>query len=524
LDKDPSQTGVGAIVRKGRNSVLAAAFAGLGVAGAVALVLPKSWESDATVEISSSHPLDAADYASQVDTAAAQMRSSSAMLRVVEELKLDEGPGAPAPTDLESVMLRRTQLSEELASSVAVRVEPTGENSSRMRIALRTADPQVSHRGLGALLAVYRTELYGKPRLLQQRLTAGAKAKADETKARADEAEKAVTAYEQANPEFLGDVQKQLAEVQHSIQKIESEDLQEAKKAQAAAEEVLKNEEPTRKSVVRTPDPARAAVLDSQIRETEAKLKELKEEQKRPEDDADVQGARAALAGLALQKAELERTAPETTETVENPIYVENAKRRDEAQAQVFVAEQQLAGCRKNERVLQDKLRKVPEVAAARDKLVAARDAARHEAEAKTAEAAAAEKRLAELEGERRLEFRVTVAPEPAQSPAGTHPALLALCGLAFGGAAGVGVAFSLDSRDRSFRDADAVAALLEIPALGGVPEIATEEEKAVVRGKAARKLAAVAAIGCAAFGVVAWAVVAHARPPQASAPEGGVR
>jgi uncharacterized protein involved in exopolysaccharide biosynthesis len=524
LDKDRTRTGVAARLRKDRWTVLGAAFVGLAVAGAASIVLPKSWLSTAEMEVSARHAVSDEEFATSVHEAAERMRSVGTLRKVVESQRLGQTPDMPAAPDYETQIERWNVIAERLADGASVSVGTPEGGTCRLQIELRDRDPAISHRALQALLGTYRTEIHDRPLAVQEDAIETARGHAAQATARTADALRALAEWDGANGEFLGDVDVQMSEVQSSIRRIEEEELPQARKAQAAADEVLKTEEPNRRKVVKQTDAAALAVIDGKLADAEARLKELTWTLAKGESDPEVLETKAALAALAQQKADLEKSAPESVEVSENPLYAETLQRSEAAKAAVLVAERQLASLRKNERLLQDKLRKSPELKSARERLSAALEAAKKTEKERAAAVTEAERKLGEMTRARHLEFRIVSSPEPPQSPAGAPPALFALCGLVVGAAGGFAYAYAADAKDRSFRDADSVAELLGVPAIGAVPAIVTSAELAEERGRARRKAAVVALLGCAALAVAGWATLVPVRPAGTVAEEGPVR
>jgi uncharacterized protein involved in exopolysaccharide biosynthesis len=250
--------------------------------------------------------------------------------------------------------------------------------------------------------------------------------------------------------------------------------------------------------------------VESQINQAQARLNELTATKRLTEESAELRAARSSLAALQRQKADLERSADDEVQVSPNPMYVEASKRRDDASAAVLVAERQLASLRKNQRSLQDRQKKAPEIRDQAARLASELETAKQDLDLRTKELAQAEARLRDIANERQLSFRVAGAPAAPGRPSGPAPALLALGGLVLGAGAGIALAWTLDAKDRSFRDVETVSEFVGVPSLGAIGRIETPDEAARRRAQTLRTAAFVGAFGLVAAGIAAWAVVAE--------------
>lgn len=478
MERDFSPRALIAAVRRRRFSAIAAALAGLGAASVVSIVLPRSYLSEARVELSPRASLDPQEYAAQV--------------AAIRERLLSAGGG-------ESV----TQV--ELAPGAGdVRV---------LHVRHTAATPDLACRAVDQLVAEFRGDLYDRPREAQGKDVELRRTALAEATARADEARKVLTAHEAANQDLLRPVDQDLASVRREIETIESQDLVQWKEKLQQAEQGLAAEPRTTRTENRRVDASQIASVEAEIRKARTKLSDLVGGRKYAEEHPEVVAQRRYVAELETQKTDLERNAPVEVQLTPNPLYEEWSRLRDEAKNALVVAEMRVAGLRKNERHLQEVKKQAPPVLAQQQRLAAAVKAEEEQVAARRLELEKSDEKLRTIDDERRLDVRVADAPKAPDTPAGPHVALFALGGLGLGAAAGLGIVVVADARDRSFRRADAAARFLGVPSIGAIGTIETPAESQAAGAALRRRAGVTLILGLAAAALAGAATWSWMRP-----------
>jgi uncharacterized protein involved in exopolysaccharide biosynthesis len=497
LDRDHSSNEVSGIVRRHRWVVLSSLFLGLAVASAAALLRPREYECRTRIEVGTTRGLTPSELAARVGVVRDDLRKPETLAAAANALGL------------------RDRSPEELAASTRAEAESPRGGVCVLHVGHTSPDPETSRRVVEALVGGYRREIYELPRVRQQGVVDGLRKDLESATATAERARSALAEHEAKYAELLGPLAEQRQSVQQEIVHAEEEAARHEQSLRDA-EASLAAEPQYRKRETRRPDAEKMGSLVEELDRLRAQVAELKGKLY-GDDHPDVVALRASIAEVDRKRSELEAAAPLEVVLDENPVWAEHARQKSESAAGLKAARQRLQSLNRTDRELQDRMAQVPPVRARREQLAGERKAAEEARDRCASELAAAEDRLRTVGDERVLEFRVVDAPATPRTPAGTAPALLALGGIVLGSVAGVSAAWLADSRDRSFRDADAVAAFVGLPAIGAVGEIETPDEAASRREATRKKASLVAVLALAATGLAGWAVWDGLPSPSAS-------
>lgn len=517
MDRDYSPREVVTIVKRRRWAVVASVFAGLALAAAASLALPKSYRCSTKLQVSANGNIAGSEYAKRVDAVRDQICSMVNMERVVDDLGLaSSGEGDAAD--------RRTAVARNLINATRVEKDEPLEGTYFIRVEFTGRDPDTAYRVVQSLVAGFRSELYNRPRLEQQQQVDGARKAVEAAVGKAEEAQARCAEHQQEHGELLRPLEQDLADCRKQIEGLETKDLVLWGDKLKQAKEGLEKEQPFITHETPKVDSVRMAAVESELNNARRRLNELTITKKYTDEHPEVMAAAKYVKDLEGQKADLEKNAPVSKDHQPNPMYAKLKELEMEAQSALLVAEKSLQQLRLNEKSLQENIKLAPPVRARQSGLDGDLKSAQQFVEDCRIALSKAEARLEQLDSERQLSFETVDAPLPPRGPAGPSPLLFAFAGVVIGGGAGLGVAWILEIQDHSFREVDAVAGFLGVPSLGAIHMIETPSEAAEARTKSSRKLAAVAALGFVAVALAGAAVWSASRASEPRAAEGGVR
>jgi hypothetical protein len=171
----------------------------------------------------------------------------------------------------------------------------------------------------------------------------------------------------------------------------------------------------------------------------------------------------------------------------ESEQWNELTRSRSDVQSRLDAAQRQLKLLAATEKDQEELARRTPEIEAKDAALATVESAAKEVLDARSAEHRVAQEKLDQIRVLGTLVVRGAEDPLRPESPTGPSSVVLAFSGLAAGLAAGFARALSREGKDRSFRSAEAVSAVVGVPMLGAVDVIRTPSEEAAKRTRERR-------------------------------------
>ena len=485
-------------VRRQGRSIVLVGLAVFAVASAVSIVRPKEYCAQARVRFGADGGLVGPEFVKRATAAGERLLGHDAFASAAPRLGVD---AAMAALPVSERLDRRESMLADYRARTTYAVEtPDGDGATAV-ITCRDADRDSALRVVAALAEHANTLRFDDEAVAAEKVVEAAAKSAADAQAVFDKAAGERAAYREANSEFLGGVDAKLQATRRQRAELRDVTVTELEKQRKHLDEMLAQEKQYDTVKVKQADPVQLAGVDDRIAAAKERLRELVEDDKKPATDAEVVAQKEQIAALAEERKKLVDEAPEVVSKRESEQWTELTRSRGDVQSRIDAAQRQLKLLAAQEKDQEELARRTPEIEAKDAKLGETESAAKQVLDARAGEQRAAQEKLDQIRALGTLVVRGAEDPLRPESPSGPSAVVLAFSGLAAGLAAGFARALTRERKDRSFRTAEAVSAVVGVPMLGAVDVIRTPSEEAA---KLSRERRGRVVFSCAVVGAVA--------------------
>lgn len=484
------------IARRGQQ-IAAVSMGALLVASGVAVVKPRDYRAETTLGITASGALTSDQLQKRVDGLTREIVAPHVLQGVVTRM---------ATNDLGV---------EQLRARTHVSAAPAEEGGWVVTIEHEAPDAGVAARVVELLASDYQWSAAQKPIVLQEEMVAVQERRLETAKKAFDDAKDELDRYVLENQSYLEGPEQRLATVRDQIGQLERAEIASYESEVERLNQLLDEEPEVNVETVEVRDEERIAALRSEIRDVQAEITTLQAEQGRTDADPLVISKRRLLLDLKEELTRVEADVTKKKVETPNEMYASLVQAKVSAESDLASARRKLSVLRTTEAEILDEVRRAPDLRAERDRLTHAAEAAQEDvAECETA-LAEAKAKLADVRQERPLAFHTIAPPEAPRNPTGPGALTMAGIGLLLGGLLGLGAAYVVDARDRSFRDPTRVSSKLGLPTLGAIHAIRTTSEEDAIAADQRRSTSRLLGIGLLSCVLLVFAVLGDATPIQ---------
>ena len=474
-------------------------------ASVFAALKPRKFTARTRLQAEGISPLDGRRDVEKVVGIQSDVKNQANFDKVVSELNLDAHlQGVP---EAERANKRRT-LVNDLIKDTRAEVSQPAPGTYVLLIEHTNPSAETAFRIVDALSSRYRADRIDNPIKNQSEVVQSKAEREKRARSELGGINEDLQAFDEKHSEFLEGAEERLENVRGQIEQIKEVNIAGFETEISRLRELEQREPEFIEDTRLVGDSQLIADIKKDLREVERELDRLQIEERKTENHPKVKALLATHANLQEKLALA--MAEQKTETVRipNEMRAHWEKKRQEVEAQLAVERLQLGVLHNKEAELVADAGRAPEIRIERQKLLRAQLAAQKRFEEAEAEHSEARDKLQDVRNQRQLRFDIIEAPARPDKPSGPGALLIALMGLAVGAAAGVGMAYVLDSMDQSFREVDDASMYLGAPTLGAIHKIMTPSELSKVRRKKILVALALLVLACVAGAAVATALL----------------
>ena len=493
-------------VRRHGRSIVLVGLAASALASAASIFRPKDYCAVARVHLAAEGGLVGPEFVRRATVAGERLLGHDAFASAAAKIGVDAAV-ADLPQS-ERLDKREAMLAGFRAQTTYVVETPDAEGATAV-IACHGPDRDVALRVVSALAQFAPTVRFDDDAVAAEAVVAAAAKKVAEAQTVFDKAAGERAAYREANAEFLGGVAAKLQATRRQRAELRDVTIADLEQQRKHLDEMLAQEKQFDSVKVKQPDPVKLAGVDDRIASATERLRQLTEEEKKPATDAEVVAQKEQIAALGEERKKVIAEAPEVVSKRESEQWAELTRARGDVQSRLDAAHRQLKLLAATEKDQEELARRTPEIEAKDAELATVESAAKEVLDARSAEQRTGQEKLDQIKVLGTLMVRGAEDPLRPEAPTGPSAVVLAFSGLAAGLAAGFARALSREGKDKSFRSAESVSAVVGVPMLGAIDVIRTPSEEAAKRSRERRGrvvlmcavVGAVAVFAAAAFG-----------------------
>lgn len=492
-------------VRRHGRAIVLVGLAVSAVGSAVSIVRPKEYAAVARVRLAAGGGLVGPEFLRRAGAAGDRLLGHDAFEAAAPKIGVD---AALADVPQSERVERHEAMLADCRAHTTYALEGQDADGATALISYRGPDRDVALRVVAALADHAPSVRFDDEAVAAEKVVGDVTKTVADAQAVYDKAAGERATYREANGEFLGGVAAKLQATRRQRAELRDVTMADLEQQKKHLDELLGQEKQYDTVKVKQADPVKLAGVDDRISAAKERLRELLEDDKKPDSDVDVVTQKAQLAQLAEERKKLVDESPEVESKRESEQWAELTRQKGDVQSRIDAAQRQIKLLVAAEKDQEELARRTPEVEAKDAVFATAESAAKEVLDARTAEMRSAQEKLDSIRVLGTLMVRGAEDPQRPERPTGPTPVVLAFGGLAAGLAAGFAMSMSRERRDRSFRTAEAVSAVVGVPVLGAIDAIRTPSEEAAKRSRERRGRVAFMVAVVGAVAVFAAAVV----------------